>query len=89
MSDDLRDEERVQEKKRVPSPESWRLIGRWSGIMLWGITDVWWEVVGLIEWLETGVAAKEEASSVLLDASEGRLGWWWLLLVVLLPLVLT
>ena len=56
--------------------------------MLWVITGVCWEVVGLIEWLETGVAAKEEASSVLLDAaSEGRLGWWWRLLLVLWPLV--
>jgi len=72
----------------VPSPESWWLIGRRSGIMLWVITGVCWEVVGLIEWLETGVAAKEEASSVLLDAaSEGRLGWWWRLLLVLWPLV--
>jgi len=42
--------------------------------MLWGIRGVCWDVVGLIEWLETGVAAKEEVSSVLLDASDGRLG---------------
>lgn len=73
----------------MPSPESWRLIGRRSGIMPWGVTGVCWEVVGLIEWLEMGVAAKEEASSVLLDASDERLEWWWLLLVVLLPLVQT
>jgi len=57
--------------------------------MWWGITGVCWEVVGLIEWLETGVAAKEEPSSVLLDARDERLEWWWLLLIVLLTLVLT
>lgn len=58
-------------------------------MMLWDITGVCCEVVGLIEWFETGVAAKEEARSVLvLDASDGRLGWWWVLLLVPLPLML-